>query len=119
MVPLGETGLFLEQLNSQSKSLMQLIRPRLGKRLAFAAQLSASAPALEIGNKDQIAALPIGSRIRMEPWEDNINFWKAKPLPLNSAREKMPFEVTAFEPYLMRYEQTAASVSAIPASTQN
>ncbi|MGB6959793.1 MAG: hypothetical protein WBF01_05245, partial [Candidatus Acidiferrum sp.] len=51
----------------------------------FAAQLSASAPALEITNKDQIAALPIGSRIRIEPWEDNINFVKAKPLPLTAA----------------------------------
>lgn len=116
---LGKTGLFLEQLNYESKALKQLISPRLGNRLAFAAQLSVSAPALEVTNKDQITALPIGSRIIMEPWADNINFLKAKPLTLNSAREKMPFEVTAFEPYLTRYEQAAASVSAIPASAQN
>jgi len=30
---------------------------------------------------------------------------KAKPVPLLSAREKMPFEVTPFMPFLTRYQK--------------
>ncbi len=40
---------------------------------------------------------------------------KAKPVPLLSAREKMPFEVTPFMPYLTRYQKPGAAISADPA----
>ena len=40
---------------------------------------------------------------------------KAKPVPLLSAREKMPFEVTPFMPFLTRYQTPASIISADPA----
>jgi hypothetical protein len=40
---------------------------------------------------------------------------KAKPVSLLSAREKMPFEVTPFMPFLTRYQRPNSGVSADPA----
>jgi hypothetical protein len=62
--------------------------------------LSTSAPALEKKRLDQIAALPIGSRVKLDPWSNQLTMMKADPVALMSPREKMPFEVTPFFPYL-------------------
>jgi hypothetical protein len=51
---------------------------------------------------DQIAALPLGGRVRVDPWSAKIELLKAQPVALLSAREKMPFEVTPVFLYLTR-----------------
>jgi hypothetical protein len=56
---------------------------------------------------DQISALPLGSRIKVDPWSDRIEMLKSKPVPLLSASEKMPFEVSPFFPYLKRLDAHA------------
>jgi hypothetical protein len=104
---LGSAGLFLQQLHSQLKELKQLISPRLGNQVFFAAQLMQAAPALQPGNKNQIPALPIGSRIKLDPWSAGVSLMKTKPMTLLSARDKMPFEVTPLVPYLTRYVETS------------
>ncbi|HUO34852.1 MAG TPA: hypothetical protein VMU43_07655 [Candidatus Acidoferrum sp.] len=109
---LGNAGLFLKQLDQESKALPALINPRLGNRVYFYSQLISSAPNLEPTKLDQIAALPIGARIKVDPWSDRAELLKAKPVPLLSDREKMPFEVTPFMPYLTRYEAPHSGVSA-------
>ncbi len=48
---LGNAGLFLRQLHSQSKNLKHLISPQIGNQVFLASQLLQSAPALELGNK--------------------------------------------------------------------
>jgi hypothetical protein len=106
---LGNVGLFLEQLHSQSKELKQLISPQLGNEIFFASQLLQSAPALQTENKGQIAALPIGSRLKIDPWSAGVNLMKSKPMALMSARDKMPFEVTPLVPYLTRYVEVSAA----------
>jgi hypothetical protein len=55
---------------------------------------------------DRISALPIGSRIAVDPWSDRIEMVKSKPVPLLSKAEKIPFEVTPFYPYLRRLDAT-------------
>ncbi|MGH9691993.1 MAG: hypothetical protein ACRD4C_13105 [Candidatus Acidiferrales bacterium] len=112
---LGTAGLFLKQLNDDSKSLSALINPHLGNRVYLYQQLMASAPELQPAKLDQIAALPIGARIKLDPWSDRVELLKSKPVPLLSAREKMPFQVTPFMPYLTRYENPSPGVSADPA----
>jgi hypothetical protein len=109
---LGSAGLFLKELDAESKSLPALIDPRLGNRVASFSALVNSAPALTPDNLDQIAALPIGSRVKLDPWSDQVELVKAKPVTLLSAREKMPFQVTPFEPYLTRYQKPGAQVNA-------
>jgi hypothetical protein len=104
---LGNAGRFLKQLDAESKSLRALINPRLGKRALLYTQLINSAPQLQADKLDQIAALPIGTRIELDPWSDDVELTKAKPVPLLSAREAVPFEVTSFIPYLTRYHKPA------------
>lgn len=105
---LGNAGLFLKQLASDQKALSSLINPRLGNGVFLAQQLMTSGPQLQPTKVDQIAALPIGARIILDPWDDNVSLLKAKPVPLYSAREKMPFEVTPFMPYLTWYQKASS-----------
>jgi hypothetical protein len=111
---LGTAGLFLKQLDSQEKALPSLINPHLGNRVFLASQLMSSAPNLQPMKLDQIAALPIGARIKVDPWTDRVELLHAKPIPLLSAREKMPFELTPFMPYLTRYQKPGTGVNADP-----
>ncbi|MGA7591235.1 MAG: M48 family metalloprotease [Candidatus Sulfotelmatobacter sp.] len=104
---LGSAGLFLKALQQSAPDLPNLIRPHLGNSLASdknvrMSVLLASAPELDPQRTDQIAALPLGGRIKMDPWSDQVELAKAKPVALASAREKMPFEITPFFPYLTR-----------------
>ncbi len=104
---LGSAGLFLKALQERAPDLPNLIRPHLGNSLAQGksmrmSALLASAPQLEPQRTDQIAALPLGGRIKLDPWNDQVELAKAKPAALTSAREKMPFEITPFFPYLSR-----------------
>jgi hypothetical protein len=104
---LGNAGLFLKALQQKGPDLPHLIRPHLGnsfggnKSIRMASLLEA-APALDANRLDQIAALPLGGRIRVDPWSDQVELSKAKPVALTSAREKMEFEITPFFPYLTR-----------------
>ncbi len=110
-------GLFLEQLHAQAKSLPQLISPRLGNRVQLADQIRAAAPPLERANKDQLAALPIGSRVRLDAWSDQIVFMKTAKVAPVFASEKLPFEIAPLRPFLTRFQQTAASGESPDATT--
>jgi hypothetical protein len=66
-----------------------------------------SAPALDPNKLDQTSALPLGGRVRLNAWDDRAELIKAKPAVINSARDKMPLEVTPFFPHLTRYEAIA------------
>jgi hypothetical protein len=106
---LGTAGLFLKSLQEHAPELPNLIRPHLGNGFAWdkgkdvrMAALLASAPQLEPKRTDQIAALPLGGRIKLDPWSDQVELAKAKPVALASARENIPFEITPFFPYLTR-----------------
>jgi len=109
---LGSAGLFLKQLDAQSKNLSALINSRLGNRPYLEAQLISAAAELKPDKLDQIAALPIGARIKLDPWSDHVELVQAKPVALLSAREKMPFEVTPFMPFLTRYQKPGSGITA-------
>jgi hypothetical protein len=111
---LASAGLFLKQLDAQSKNLPALINPHLGNRVSLSASLLSAAPTLDPTKIDQISALPVGARIKLDPWNDHVELVKAKPIPLLSAREKMPFEVTPFMPFLTRYQKPGSGISADP-----
>jgi hypothetical protein len=119
---LGSAGLFLKALQEHAPDLPNLIRPHLGNGLAQGknvrmSALMASAPQLDPKRTDQIAALPLGGRIKLDPWTDQVELAKAKPVPLTSAREKMPFEVTPFFPYLTRLSSPGSEKVALTAPT--
>src|ERR1019366_10460153 len=87
-----------------------LIHANIGNQLASAEglmrmqSLVKGSPALDESKLDQIAALPLGSRIHLDPWNNRINLLKAKPVSLLSARDKLPFEITPFLIPLSRFE---------------
>jgi transcription antitermination factor NusG len=104
----ANAGLFLKALASRRNMLPRLLAANLGNQLADAeaitrlAQFTSSAPELKESQLEQIAALPLGSRIKLDPWRDQITLVKTRPLELLSPREKMPFEITPFILYLTR-----------------
>lgn len=113
---LGNAGLFLKALQEKGPELPNLIRPHLGNSLAQGkdirmSPLLASAPALDDKKLDQIAALPLGGRIKVDPWTDQVELSKAKPVALTSAREKMEFEIAPFFPYLTRISNGSDKVA--------
>ncbi len=109
---LQSVGVFMRQLNAESKQLHSLVDPHLGNRVFNVPEVENSAPQLQPAKLDQIAALPLGARVKVNPWNDRVDLLKSKPAALLSEREKMPFEVTPFYPYLTRANSPA--VSAMP-----
>jgi len=121
---LDSAGLFLRELSERGPGLSALLTPHLGNSLANGkggiermAALMTSAPALEPNKLDQIPALPIGGRIKVNPWDDHVELIKTSPAVITSARDKMPFEVTPFFPRLSRYGSGTNPGS--PTSTAN
>jgi len=107
---MANAGLFLKEMASRGSTLPRLLQANLGNQFANAealnrlATFAASAPALEENKIEQIAALPLGSRVKVNPWNNQITLVKTRPISLLSAREKMPFEITPFALYLTRVE---------------
>lgn len=110
---LGNAGLFLEAVDARAHQLNNLLVSHIGNSMVKGSQvqrmaaLKQGAPKLEMGKLDQIAALPLGGRVRVDPWTAKIELVKAKPMPLMSPREKMPFEVTPI--YINLTRQTSDS----------
>jgi peptidase M48-like protein len=120
---MGTAGLFLKELQQRAPELPNLIRPHLGNGLAAGqsirmSALLASAPQLDEQRIDQIAALPLGGRIRLDPWTDRVDLAKARPVTLALAREKMPFEITPFFPHLTRMPNEGADKMALAAGAK-
>ena len=118
---LANASLFLQALQSRQKEIPNLISAHLGNRVPQLPNLqaTAAAPTDPKQNAQKIAALPIGGRVKMDPWNDKLEMIKSKPIGTVAEREKMPFEVTPFMPYLMRYgtdtaKPIAASVTQPP-----
>ena len=100
---LGNAGLFLAALTTREKEIPNLISPHLGDRVPVIGDLRSSMPADQKQNPQAIVALPIGGRVKLDSWNDKLDLIKSKPVGTVAEREKMPFEVTPFMPYLMRY----------------
>lgn len=108
---LGNAGLFLQALASRGAKLPRLVQANLGNEfgggemLGRLSELAQAAPALAETTVEQIAALPLGSRVRVDPYSNQIGLLKTRPVALLSAREKLPFEVTPFVIHLTRAVQ--------------
>src|SRR5260370_9311784 len=56
-----------------------------------------------------IVALPLGARVKVEPWDDRLVMLKAQPEDAVTVDEKMPFEGSPFLVYLTRQNGTAVA----------
>ena len=104
---LGTAGLFLKAVQARAPQLRNLIRAHLGDSLLNGdatrmSSLMTASPQFDPKKLDQIAALPLGGRVKVDPWTDQLELIKTKPVAITAATEKMPFEVTPFFPFLTR-----------------
>jgi hypothetical protein len=121
---LDSVGLFLRQVEARRNTLPHLIRyADMGNSLIGAKsgdlrmrQLTVSAPKLQPRKVTQLAALPLGGRIVVNPWDNTISINKSKPVRLLTAREKMPLEVTPVFPHLTRLSMSTQQTAAAPAA---
>jgi hypothetical protein len=122
---LDNVGLFLKALQARAPQLNALLTTHLGNPLGengTITRLSALAtqgPALDNAKLDQVAALPLGGRVKINPWDDKAEMVKTAPVAITSARDKMPFEVTPFYPRLARYGTTNAPGAAPTTAAAN
>src|SRR5580700_4085030 len=79
---LGNAALFLKQLSADSAALPALIDARLGNGVALSSELASLGPQLQAGKLDQVAALPLGARVKVNPWDDRVELLRTKPVSL-------------------------------------
>jgi hypothetical protein len=113
---------FLQAVRSRAKEIPNLISPHLGDRVSanwavasavFAGQpgvdkdkdasgdKAADAPEEKV-DKNVIAALPLGGRVKVDPWNDQLRMLKSKPVGTVAEAENTPFQITPFMFYLTR-----------------
>jgi hypothetical protein len=131
---------FLQAVRSRIREIPNLISPHLGDRVSAnwtvtsalgagqpeagkdAASNKTAAPPEEKVDKSVIAALPLGGRIKIDPWNDQLRMLKAKPVGMVAEGENTPFQVTPFMFYLTRAADNspapAAPASGVEAAAQ-
>ena len=120
---LTSAGLYLKQLQVRAPVLAALLTSHLGNNFTDKGQiirlsaLMESAPNLDDDKLDQIAALPLGGRVKLDPWEDRVEMIKAAPMAITNVRDKMPFQVTPFFPRLSRLASAAEGSAAASAQS--
>ena len=67
-------------------------------------QLAHGAPKLNWDDLNQTAALPLGSWLKTDPWDDRVHMLNAKRYAPMNPRDKMPLEVTPVYFKLQRYQ---------------
>ncbi|MFY9675064.1 MAG: M48 family metalloprotease [Terriglobales bacterium] len=117
---LANAGLFLKAVQARAPQLKNLIRAHLGDSLLNGdatrmSSLMTSSPQFDPKKLDQIAALPLGGRVKVDPWTDQLELIKTKPVAITAATEKMPFEVTPFFLFLTRFGAPAPVPAPAPA----
>src|SRR6266404_4881918 len=99
----GSVQAFFEALQNREKDVPNLISPHLGNRVPKHWTISSAAAAQQARKTaSATVALPLGGRIKVEPWDDRLLLLKAQPEAAIAEYEKMPFEVAPFLVYLTR-----------------
>src|SRR6266481_6364878 len=120
---LGTAKLFMDALETRQKDIPNLISPHLGDRVPVNMAMASAAPTSQppagpnaAGDPkvktaaSPVVALPLGGRVKMDPWSDKLEMLKSKPVGTVAEREKMPFEVTPFMLYLVRENNNSSAV---------
>jgi Peptidase family M48 len=110
---------FLQALKHRSKGIPNLLSPHLGdswitSSTVFPEQPSGSKPAASV-----VAALPLGGRIKVDPWNDQLMILKAKAVGALAENENKPFEITPFVFYLTRQRENSSTESPSAAAAKS
>ena len=121
---LPKVGLFLRMLSARSEDVPHLIKPLIGNRMSDTKKdlrlsgLMDQAPELQLRDKDQVSALPLGSHIKMDPWSNQLRLIKTTPTQRYAARDKMPFQITPFMLHLTREDKATMTSGPAPAPVE-
>jgi peptidase M48-like protein len=139
---MGSTQMFFQAVSNRSKEIPNLISPHLGDRVSaswtaasavFAAKPGAdtdkaaaadkanagdaSAPASEEKPAaNLITALPLGGRVKVDPWNDQLRMLKSKAVGMVGDAENTPFQITPFMFYLTRVADSSPAPLAASAA---
>jgi hypothetical protein len=119
----GGAQLFLQALKSRAKTIPNLISPHLGDRVSASWTVASAVFARQSSDEKPVAkgivALPLGGRIKVDPWNDQLRLFKSKPVGTVAETEKMPFEVTPFFFYLTRQGENLSAEAASAVSAKS
>ncbi len=122
----ASVSLFYQQLEARAKVLPALVTPRLGDSLVKAdgtpwmAGFLNQGPKLNMDDLTQVAALPLGSHLKTDAWDDKVFALNLKGDQILNPADKMPLELTPVFFRLQRYQPPTAAPAAVnaPASQQ-
>ena len=116
---------FLRALQNRAKEIPNLISPDLGNRVPIDWTLASAVPSSDseaMPKASVVAALPLGGRIKVDPWNDQLGMLKSRPVGTVAETEKMPFQITPFLFYLTRdnspVEGKGSEAAKVPGSTK-
>jgi len=118
---LADAGLFLRMIAARAKQLPNLIQPHIGDHMTDGGQmmrlneLMQQSPELAPDKLDQVAALPLGARLILDPWTSQLVLLRAAAVTASSVREKVPLAVTPLTPFL-KYAEVATDATATGAA---
>ncbi|RRA48858.1 M48 family metalloprotease [Acidipila sp. EB88] len=116
----GSVGLFFAELQSREKELTALLSPRLGDSLIqpsgvpWLDALGKNQVKLDVADIKQQAALPLGSHLRIDSWDDKVIALNAPAPLITNASDKLPLEIT---PVYQRLTYYQPQQDAAPAAT--
>jgi Peptidase family M48 len=114
----GSAQAFFQALQERAKEIPNLISPHLGDSIPNSSTIASAAISRQPDSKSAsniLAALPLGGRIIVQPWDDRLVMRKVEPEGAIAEYEKMPFEVAPFLIYLTRPSANSANTSGVVA----
>ena len=106
---LGNAALFLHAMAQYAPRLDSLFGANLGNRLATRKN---HIPELQPNRLDQVAALPFGSRLKVDAWSGRVELMRSQPVAPVTAKKKMPFLVTPLFPSMSRQPSATSPATA-------
>jgi hypothetical protein len=110
---MADGGLFMQALQARAGQLVALIHPTFGEHIADRRQqvrnheMFRTAPLLDETLATQMAALPLGAKLVVNPWNGRIELFRSEPLAALAPYERAELAVTPFMPLLDYAEKPA------------
>ena len=110
----GSAQLFLQALKDRSREIPNLVSPHLGDKVPTNWVLTPAASSAHPNNTkpdNVFAALPVGGRVKVDPWNDQLRMLKSKAVGAVAEDEKRPFQITPLAFYLTRQKNSSSAES--------
>jgi hypothetical protein len=103
---MAAAGLAMEAIQIHANNLDQLIEPHFGEHIADVTHTRQSNPMFRVAPVynpslgEQVAALPLGAKLLLHPWDGSVELLHPAQLVAPAPRERPEFAVTAVMPTL-------------------